>query len=468
MAEQQQPEALAQIAAILQQLQQQNQQAQQQAAAGPAQPQYALTPGRANPGAFIDYNTRAGIDLYKMAIAALPHKFDVDSSQITQFVEDLRDRAKSSGWSEAGGNIITIPDSNGTNHDLITNYGELTVTDVRNHAITYMGNQVRAAQNSQQMYECIMNSLTEAGKNKILNESSEYTVANEFSGTLLFKLLMKKTVIDTRATSSAYRTNLSSLDSYMATVDSDIELFNQYVKGQQEGLKARGEDCPDLMINLFKGYNACADPDFRRYVLDKKDKYHDGEDITPEKLMKDALNKFKTMKLEGTWRIKSPEEQQIIALSAKVDELKDQNLKLSKAVQNAGKQGSSKSNSQTKSGGGGKGKSKSNSNKGKGKSNSNQHSWKQQPPKPGDPTSKTVDGKIYNWCKYHEAWVQHDPDGDGPNACRLRKKLEQDGSSGRSSSKSSGSSANDRSSNRRGPFHNAISAIIEEYEEDSE
>ena len=54
MAEQQQPEALAQIAAILQQLQQQNQQAQQQAAAGPAQPQYALTPGRANPGAFID------------------------------------------------------------------------------------------------------------------------------------------------------------------------------------------------------------------------------------------------------------------------------------------------------------------------------------------------------------------------------------------------------------------------------
>ena len=61
MAEQQQPEALAQIAAILQQLQQQNQQAQQQAAAGPAQPQYALTPGRANPGAFIDYNTRAGI-----------------------------------------------------------------------------------------------------------------------------------------------------------------------------------------------------------------------------------------------------------------------------------------------------------------------------------------------------------------------------------------------------------------------
>ena len=125
--QQQQPDALAQIAAALQQLQQLQQQAQQQA---PAQPQYALTPGRANAGAFIDYGTRAGIDLYKMAIAALPHKFDVDSSQITQFVEDLRDRAKSAGWSEAGGDIIHVPDSDGNIHDLITNCGELFPTEL--------------------------------------------------------------------------------------------------------------------------------------------------------------------------------------------------------------------------------------------------------------------------------------------------------------------------------------------------
>ena len=46
------------------------------------------------------------------------------------------------------------------------------------------------------------------------------------------------------------------------------------------------------MANLFKGCLAAADHEFVHYVKTKKDAYDDGEDITSDKLMTLALNKF--------------------------------------------------------------------------------------------------------------------------------------------------------------------------------
>ena len=71
-------------------------------------------------------------------------------------------------------------------------------------------------------------------------------------GELILKLMMQKSVKDTRATSTYLRENLTNLDTYMSTVNSDIENFNHYVKMNVDGLKARGEQTDDLMINLFK------------------------------------------------------------------------------------------------------------------------------------------------------------------------------------------------------------------------
>ena len=50
------------------------------------------------------------------------------------------------------------------------------------------------------------------------------------AGPHLFMFLLVQTAIfDTWATSSMMRENLSNLDSYMSTVKSDVEKFNQYV-----------------------------------------------------------------------------------------------------------------------------------------------------------------------------------------------------------------------------------------------
>jgi hypothetical protein len=73
---------------------------------------------------------------------------------------------------------------------------------------------------------------------------------------------MQKAIIDTSTTSSLLRENLSSLDTYMVTIKSNIKEFNEYVKQNYEGLLARGERCNDIMINLFKGYMAASDSEF--------------------------------------------------------------------------------------------------------------------------------------------------------------------------------------------------------------
>jgi hypothetical protein len=168
-----------------------------------------------------------------------------------------------------------------------------------------------------------------------MSEADKYTVEGKESGPLLFKLLMQTAVVDTVATAEFYRANLSSLDTYIATVDSNIEIFNQYVKTQLAGLKARGETTNDLLTNLFKAYLNVSDEAFVRYIELKKIAFEDGQNIKPDALMSLALNKYATLKQQGKWKALTPTDEKLVALSAQFNDIKDKNLKLSKALKKA-------------------------------------------------------------------------------------------------------------------------------------
>ena len=141
-----------------------------------------------------------------------------------------------------------------------------------------------------------MNSITEECGNRIINRPSEYsvTMGNQsfVSAILLHKSRMQKAIVDTRSTSSNFRTNLSSLDNYMPLVNSNISKFNEYVSTCIQGLEARGETSEDLLDNLFKGYKVAADETFVRYIEQKETDYFDGTDITPDNLMLLTENKY--------------------------------------------------------------------------------------------------------------------------------------------------------------------------------
>jgi hypothetical protein len=135
------------------------------------------------------------------------------------------------------------------------------------------------------MGQCLLNSMTEADKLKIMKESNAYYVYGILTGPLLLKLILKKAVIDSRATSANLREQLTNLDSYMASVDCNVEMFNQHVNEVVVGLLARGESTDELVVNLFKAYRVVGDSEFSRYMKNKRGSYDDGGDVQADPLM---------------------------------------------------------------------------------------------------------------------------------------------------------------------------------------
>ena len=214
-----------------------------------------------------------------------------------------------SGWNEDNSSVISINQVN-----ILVEHGTLIMEQVRTKVLTYVNTPTRRAQNSYQMYLCIMVLLTDEGRTKILTEAEKYTVNQIKSGPLLFKILMTKAAVDTRATVLHIRTALSNLDSYMSMIKGDVDKFNQYVCRLRQDLLARGEQTTDLLGNLFKGYKSCSDKQFTNYIQRKKDLYEEGQPINEDSLKIDVLNKFNSIKKEGQCNALSPEQEKLVSL----------------------------------------------------------------------------------------------------------------------------------------------------------
>ena len=181
---------------------------------------------------FIDYATSDGKKIYRNAIESLPIKYDLDPGSTNTFNESLKDKCASTGWSDPNADVITVPNSDGKDINLIEGYGRLTMKEIRDHCSSYINLKTRQAQHQYQMYECIMNSLTQMTRLRITSATDKYEIGGVKCGPLLFKHLMMKAVVDKRATTSYIKENLADLDTYITTVDSNITIFNEYVKEQ--------------------------------------------------------------------------------------------------------------------------------------------------------------------------------------------------------------------------------------------
>jgi hypothetical protein len=366
---------------------------------------FALTPATAHTGV-IDYSRPSGAKIFNAAVAKLQEElFDVESNGITGFLTTLKDRSLSCGW----GDILTIPKKivDGEEQDLVdflNYYGEVTLSQIRTHAATYVFNHTRAAQDSYQLYSCLMHSLSTTGRNKIAVWKKDYFIKDIPSGPALLKVIIRESHIDTRATVCHIRAKLSSMVTYLPTINYDITKFNQYVRELLDSLHARGEDTQDLLANIFEAYKSATDKDFVNYIKQKENDYDEGREIDPIVLMQLAQNKYKTMVDEKTWAVPSKEEEKIIALEAQITKL------TSKKKGNDNKQGQNKGTSSKNQGK----KNKKNKNKKNNTQNSNTYAkpaWQTKAPTNAERgKSKKVNGKDYWWCPNHKSWVRHKPD----------------------------------------------------------
>ena len=125
---------------------------------------------------------------------------------------------------------MLIEEANRNPWNLIEYYRRLSAEEIKTHDMTYIGQQTSQAQNSVQVYHCIYNYIKESAHLNIVSKTHKYTMKVTTVGELMFKLLMQKAVIYTSATSSHLRENLTNLERYITTVNSNIRTFNQHVK----------------------------------------------------------------------------------------------------------------------------------------------------------------------------------------------------------------------------------------------
>ena len=81
----------------------------------------------------------------------------------------------------------------------------------------------------------------------------------------------------------------------------------------------------------MKGYKNCKDQKFVSYIETREDQYNDGVlDLTPESLMGLAISKYQIMIDQDIWMEDTPEQKQIMALTAQIETIKKENSKLKK------------------------------------------------------------------------------------------------------------------------------------------
>ncbi len=196
-------------------------------------PVFARAPALAIDG-ILNYTKAEHVKICRSGIKSVSkNPFDCEAEGLYQFLKDVRDRADKMGWTE-GILGITINGGADDKHDesFMENYCTITLEQVVASELLYIDDEERLAQDTYMLYKCMMASLTDEARKKVSIWSNQYRIGEDkqVSGVALLKVIIRESHLDTNATTIQIRTKLSSLDTYITTIDSDIGRFNQYVK----------------------------------------------------------------------------------------------------------------------------------------------------------------------------------------------------------------------------------------------
>jgi hypothetical protein len=95
--------------------------------------------------------------------------YDCESDGLFQFLKEVKDRSDEMGWTTSILKITTT-DAQGTQkvEDFMGNYRTIILEDVDSSEQTYILGQNGQAQDSYMFYKCLMASLTNEAKKKIM------------------------------------------------------------------------------------------------------------------------------------------------------------------------------------------------------------------------------------------------------------------------------------------------------------
>ncbi|CAB9530209.1 unknown protein [Seminavis robusta] len=343
-----------------------------------------------------DFTSPTGLRIFMASITPFPVKYDGKEQYLRDFLRQIWQRAESFGWVA----ILLVADNDGAVRNITTQHGCLTKDNVQNHAVTYLRQQERNHQASVCLRKLIMASITSKMADRLATRKADYTVnaaaaaqinvpapapIMKEDGMCMLYQLIRMVSVETMTTITIITKKLNNLEHIMEAAKSNIEVFNTMVDDLITQLQARSAHVPPMTANLFDGYANCSDTAFAKYMETKRDSYEERTLVlnSHDSLMIIALEKYKIMVDRKIWLRKSEEQMEIMTLKAEVTKLR-------------GKPAAKPASTTNKTASDGK----------KGKDD-DKFAWKLVSPKEGEPQQKTVNGKKYIYCPYHQTtkWV---------------------------------------------------------------
>ena len=183
------------------------------------------------------------------------------------------------------------------------------------------------AQNDDMLFQCLMESLSKDDKDVVTLREAECTCNDDYSGTLLLKIILMESQVDTKSTTMLFHQKIpAGLPDLMAECGSNVKAFNQSVCGLQKKLASRGEVSGEILPQILLMYNQCDKKDgkFSLYITHIENAYPDGTVmLTDAALMIKAENKYSELIAKGEFLGASNKEMEsIFALQTEVSNLK--------------------------------------------------------------------------------------------------------------------------------------------------
>ena len=262
----------------------------------------------------IDLNTKQGKAIWDEGITPVEEKFTGQGKDLVRFLADVSNQVSKCLWKP----ILTI-----NNKYLLTQYGEITMQEVEAARATRRATPIvtladaRPQINALMMFHFIYKSLGPLPRKKLNTRLEEI----DQDGPVLLKIVLDDTFVATNA--STFTIKEQFYDLHLKKYKWNVQSMNQDVREKCADLKAAGHASheTDLLIALFRAYSTSTNEEFKNAVLFWKNEWDSQVFASAEDLMKRADSKYVELRSLGTWGKKSDADDQLIALTAKVDQL---------------------------------------------------------------------------------------------------------------------------------------------------
>ena len=282
----------------------------------------------------INLATKHGSSLWNEGTKPVDEKFTGQGRDVPRFIALIKNHVSKCYLTE----IIMI---NGKN--LLSDYGTTSLEevkrarDIRNRSVPTTVHEAQPKIKAQILFHFLYGSLGSLPLRKISTRLEEI----QQDGPTLLKVVLIDTFVATQAHTFKIKEQLYDLQ--MKAFKGNVQTMNQSVREIMVDLQAAGHSFgnDDIMIALFRAYQGSTNEEFKNAVMYWKNEWNNGSLVSAEELMVKADGKYDELKKAGTWGKSSDKDEQIIALTARLETLQ-------KEVANKGK-GPSAASPSTKS-----------------------------------------------------------------------------------------------------------------------